>query len=219
VLTRPPAPGTHVSAAEARDFLDRFTAAFRAEDLGGLRRLLSPTGGAYQYLANDPIPLARDYASLFHDVRVVDYRLSAVRISTRGRGATIRARYRYGDRGDLTKAGKPWLFQGTVTFHLLSHPGSGLRLERVDAQPDVVLAERTSAPATTTSARITMGTKHPIVVGSMRQGFPAGEHFVVIPLNALGRQKVRTDMKLRLTGENSPGHTWTKKRVILPYAS
>jgi hypothetical protein len=61
-----------------------------------------------------------------------------------------------------------------------------------------------------------MGTK---VVGSMRQRFPAGEHFVVIPLNALGRQKVRTDIKLRLTGENSPGHTWTKKRVILPYAS
>jgi tRNA A-37 threonylcarbamoyl transferase component Bud32 len=211
-----PARGTHVSAAEARDFLDRFTASFRAEDMGRLRRLLSPTGGAYRYLANDPIPLARDYASLFRDVRVADYELSGVRISTRGREATIRARYRYANEGNLTQAGKPWLFQGTVTFHLRARPGSGLRLERVDAQPDVVLAERTSAPATTTSARITMGTK---VVGSMRQRFPAGEHFVVIPLNALGRQKVRTDMKLRLTGENSPGHTWTKKRVILPYAS
>jgi hypothetical protein len=57
------------------------------------------------------------------------------------------------------------------------------------------------------------------VVGSTTRQFPAGEHFLTIPLNAIAQQKVHSKMRLHVTGNDSPGHPWTEDRVPLPLAS
>ena len=162
--TPTPAPDPEVSAAEARDSLDRFVGRFRAEDLSGLKRLFAPEGAVYEYAGSDALPdAAVEYGRLFKQLQVADYRLSNVRISTSGTYATVQARYAYGDRGDKTDAGRPWLHTGTITLYLLDD-GEDVGITRIVAHPSLVLTAEDGAP-TTIRARATIGTEHRILVG------------------------------------------------------
>jgi serine/threonine protein kinase len=212
--TPSPTPVPQVSPAEARDFLDRFVGRFRAEDVTGLKRLFDSLGGDYRYAGGDYFPAEDEYHELFDDLRVVNYKLSRVRISTGGTGATIRARYSYGSRDKSTT----WPHSGTATFYLRDRGhGDGVGLHRVVVYPDLVIAVRTAVP-TTLGARATIGTKQPIVVGSTTRRVTAGEHFLTIPLNSTGRKKLHAGMKPRVRGEDSNGGVW-RDTTVTPYAT
>ena len=208
-----------MSVAEARDFLDRFVGRFRAEDTNGLKRLFTLYGATYSYLGDAGFSAEDEYREIFKRLRVVNYRLSDARISTSGTGAVVRATYSYGDKLSKTESGRPWLHTGIVTFHLRDD-GEKLGVRRIVVYPRIVISATRSTP-TTITARASTGSKRRILVGSTRRHLPAaGEYFIVIPLNATGRAKVRAGSKIRVRiHDTAGGRPSTLNDVGTPFAS
>ena len=209
-----------MSVAEARDFLDRFVGRFRAEDTNGLKRLFTLYGATYSYLGDAGFSAEDENREIFKRLRVVNYRLSDARISTSGTGAVVRATYSYGDKLSKTESGRPWLHTGIVTFQLRDD-GENVGVRRiVVVYPHIVISATRSTP-TTITARASTGSKRRILVGSTRRHLPAaGEYFIVIPLNATGRAKVRAGSKIRVRiHDTAGGRPSTLNDVGTPFAS